>query len=68
MSSSVCVSACVCASCRDDELHSSLCSFRLQQEGRAHVVSRGGEDYRGGDEGQRTNCGGGEVREDEDLL
>lgn len=42
----------------------SVCSIRLQQEGRTHVVPRGGEDYRGGDQEQRTDCSGGEVREE----
>lgn len=38
-----------------------LFSNRLQQEGRAHAVPRGGEDHRGGDQEQRADCGGGEV-------
>lgn len=40
------------------------CPIRFQQEGRAHVVSRGGEDYSGGNQEQWTNCSGGEVREE----
>ncbi len=38
------------------------CWIRLQQEGCTHAVPRGGEDYSGGDQEQRANCSGGEVR------
>ena len=49
---------------RVNNLHYFHYSIRLQQEGCSHVVPRGGEDYRGGDQEQRTNCNGGEVRDD----
>lgn len=41
---------------------------RLQQEGRAHAVPRGGEDHCGGDQEQRADCDGGEVSRGAELV